>query len=96
MLSLLAISLALLTAVASAQQFAGDPIQNSLPASPGSEITFFRVRDPSGSGAKLDLINYYSLSHNGQRVQTSAIQRAVVMLFGQNRNAGDYQGFVSQ
>ena len=95
MSSLVKFTIASLCASAAAQQFAGDTIQGSLPSKEGSEIAYFRVSDPSGANDRLTLLNYYSLNSSGQRLQESAVERAVIMNFGQNRNAADYQGFVS-
>lgn len=81
-------------ALASTQQYAGDTIPNSLPTYPGIEIAYFRVPDPSSANNKLTLINYSVLGSNGQRVTPSSIKRAVIMVHGQNRNAGDYAQFV--
>lgn len=80
---------------ASAQQFAGDTISGTLPSQDGSEVAYFRISDPSGANDQLTLVNYYSLDSNGERLQESAIQRAVIMMFGMGRNAADYEGFVS-
>jgi hypothetical protein len=65
--------LALFTAVTSAQQYQGDTIPNQLPTVPGSEITYFRVNDPSGKNNNLTLINYYSHQLNGQRIVESQV-----------------------
>lgn len=90
-----AASIALLCVSACAQQFAGDTILGTLPAQDGAEIAFFRVSDRSGANDRLTLINYYPLGSDGQRLREENVQRAVIMLFGQARNAGDYEGFVS-
>lgn len=95
MLSLVRYTIASLCATAAAQQYAGDTISGSLPSAEGAEIAYFRVSDPSGANDRLTLLNYYSLDRNGQRLQESAVERAVIMNFGQNRNAADYEGFVS-
>lgn len=87
--------LALFGVSASAQQYAGDTISGTLPEKDGSEIAYFRISDPSGANDQLTLINYYSHDSNGQRLQESAVERAVIMMFGMNRNAADYEGFVS-
>ena len=87
--------LALFGVTASAQQYAGDTISGTLPSNDGSEIAYFRISDPSGANDQLTLINYYSHDSNGQRVKESAVERAVIMMFGMGRNAADYQGFVS-
>lgn len=78
-----------------AQQYAGDIISRTLPSQDGSEIAYFRISDPSGANDLLTLMNYYSLNSNGQRLQESDVERAVLMMFGMNRNAADYEGFVS-
>jgi hypothetical protein len=83
-------SFALFGASVVAQQYAGDYIPGSLPQRSGSEIS-----DPSGANDHLTLINYYSLGSNGQRIQPSNVQRAVIMMSGQRRDADQYIGYVS-
>lgn len=87
--------LAFFSLSASAQQYAGDTISGTLPGQDGSEVAYFRISDPSGANDQLTLVNYYSHASNGQRIQESAVERAVIMMSGMNRNAGDYQGYVS-
>ena len=87
----LAFSVSLFCVVAFAQQYAGDAIPNSLPTVPGSEITYFRVKDPSGKNKNLTLINYYSHQTNDQRIVESQINRAVVIIHGLNRDPGTYE-----
>ena len=77
--------------VVSAQQYVGDVINNSLPFVPGSEITYFRVKDTLNKNKNLTLINYYSHQLNGQRIVESRIQRAVVIIHGLNRDPGTYE-----
>lgn len=67
---------------ASAQQYSGDVIPNTLPTVPGSEIASFRVEDSSNKNNNLTLINYYSHQLSGQRVAESQVQRAVVIIHG--------------
>ena len=66
----------------SAQQYLGDVITNSLPTVPGSEITYFRIKDTLNKNKNLTLINYYSHQLNGQRIVESQIQRAVIIIHG--------------
>lgn len=77
--------------VAFAQQYIGDAIPNSLPFVPGSEITYFRIKDTLNKNKNLTLINYYSHQLNGQRIVESQIQRAVVIIHGLNRDPGTYE-----
>ena len=69
---------------AHAQQYVGDVVPNSLPIVPGSEITYFRIKDPAGKNNNLTLINYYSHQDNGKRIVESQIKRAVVIIHGLN------------
>ncbi|ETS86981.1 hypothetical protein PFICI_00809 [Pestalotiopsis fici W106-1] len=73
-----------------AQQYAGDSINSSLPSVPGSEIAYFRIKDPSGANNNLTLINYYSHGKSGKRLVESNVQRAVVIVHGLNRDPGTY------
>lgn len=83
-------------------QYRGTPIPNTLPALGGAEITYFKIRDPSGQypcnsttvRADLSLINYMSLNSTGGRHQNNAIRRAVVIVHGLNRNAWTYEGHI--
>ena len=81
-------SLLLLASVASAQNYVGTPINNSLPAVPGSEITYFNVI--SSSGQNLTLTNYMSLNSSGHRPNLAGIQRAVIIVHGLQRDPGTY------
>lgn len=74
----------------SAQQYAGDAINTTLPSVPGSEITYFRINDPSGNNKNLTLVNYYSHGKSNQRLVESKVQRAVVIVHGLNRDPGTY------
>ena len=76
---------------ASAQQYLGDVIPNSLPGVPGSEITYFRIKDTLNKNKNLTLINYYSHQLDDQRIVESQIQRAVVIIHGMNRDPGTYE-----
>lgn len=89
--TILAILTTFLYGLASAQQYVGDVIPNQLPTVPGSEITFFRISDPSGKNNNLTLINYYSHQDNGQRIVESQIMRAVVIIHGLSRDPGTYE-----
>lgn len=95
-MSLYALStLALFSACSWAQQYAGDTISGYLPTVPNAEVAYFRINDPSSVNDHLTLINYQSLGSNGQRLQESNIQRAVIMMSGQRRDADVYIGYVS-
>lgn len=95
-MSLYALStLALFSACSWAQQYAGDTISGYLPTVPNAEVAYFRISDPSSVNDRLTLINYQSLGSNGQRLQESNIQRAVIMMSGQRRDADVYIGYVS-
>lgn len=87
--------LALFGTCAWAQQYAGDTISGSLPTEAGAEVAFFRISDPSGANDRLTLVNYQSLGSDGQRLKPSNIQRAVIMMAGQRRDANTYIGYVS-
>jgi len=76
-----------------AQQYAGDVIQNSLPSVPGSELVYFKIKEPTGKTPKaynLTLTNYQSLQTNGQRIVPSQMQRAVIIIHGLDRDPGTY------
>ncbi|KAI4721898.1 hypothetical protein E4T48_01915 [Aureobasidium sp. EXF-10727] len=75
----------------SAQQYAGDVIPNATyPGVPGSEIVYFRVKDPAGVNNNLTLVNYQSLGSNGKRINPAKVKRAVIIIHGLNRDAGTY------
>ncbi|THV93191.1 WSC-domain-containing protein [Aureobasidium pullulans] len=87
----IALLAALLLQDASAQQFLGDVIPNvTYPGVPGSELVYFRVKDPAGKNNNLTLVNYQSLGSNGKRIVPSKIKRAVIIVHGLNRDAGTY------
>jgi hypothetical protein len=88
-------SFVLFSASVLAQQYAGDYIPGSLPQRSGSEIAYFKIRDPSNVNDHLTLINYYSLGSDGNRIKPSNVQRAVIMMSGQRRDANQYIGYVS-
>lgn len=44
-----------LTSTGCTQQYAGDNVNSSLPTVPGSEVTYFNIKDPNGK--KTTLIN---------------------------------------
>jgi hypothetical protein len=87
---------ALLLENVSAQQYLGDVIPNATyPTIPGSELLYFRVKDPAGANNNLTLVNYQSLGSNGKRVDPNKIKRAVIIIHGLNRDAGTYMSNVS-
>lgn len=91
LVTVLAALVAALANVTQAQQYAGDIIPNSLPVVPGSEITYFRINDPSGKNKNLTLTNYYSHGKNtAKRLVEANIQRAVIIIHGLNRDPGTY------
>lgn len=77
-----------------AQQYAGDVIPNSLPLTPGSELVYFRVKDPAGKNNNLTLINYYSLQQDSSRLDPTQLQRAVIIVHGLNQDPGTYMSTV--
>lgn len=93
--SVLATLGALYADVASAQQYAGEVIDTSLPSVPGSEIAYFKIPGLlDGSKTKpanLTLINYYSHGADGKRLVESKVQRAIIIIHGLNRDPGTYQ-----
>lgn len=78
-------------AFSAAQQYAGDFIPNTLPTVPGSEITYFRINEPSGKNKNLTLVNYYSHQANGNRLVESQVMRAVIIVHGLNQDPGTYE-----
>ena len=80
----------------SAQQYAGDVIPNSLPTVPGSTITYFKINDPAGKNHNLTLTNYYSLQTDGTPLVPNAVQRAIIVIHGLNRDPGTYMSNVNQ
>ncbi|KAL1297904.1 hypothetical protein AAFC00_006419 [Neodothiora populina] len=83
----------LLVELTIAQQYAGDVIPNSLPAVPGSEIAYFKIKEPTGKTPKaynLTLTNYQSLQANGKQLDPLQIQRAVIIVHGLQRDPGLY------
>ena len=74
----------------SAQQYAGDVIQNSLPAVSGAEVAFFKINAPNAQ-SNLTLINYYSHGRSGKRIVESNIQRAVIAVHGLLRDPWTYE-----
>ena len=88
-------SIALFGASVLAQQYAGDTIYGSLPQRSGSEIAYFKISDPAGKNDHLTLINYSSLGSDGKRLKGSNVQRAIIMMSGQRRDADQYIGYVS-
>jgi hypothetical protein len=82
-------SLALFSASVLAQQYAGETIPNSLPVVYGAELAYFRISDPAGANTAT-LLNYQSLGSDGQRLKEANVERAVIMVHGQLRDANDY------
>ncbi|CAC9890647.1 unnamed protein product, partial [Aureobasidium pullulans] len=92
----IALLAALLLQDASAQQYLGDVITNvTYPGVPGSELVYFRVKDPAGKNNNLTLVNYQSLGSNGKRIVPSKIKRAVIIVHGLNRDAATYMSNVT-
>ena len=74
----------------------GDVIPNTTyPSVPGSEIVYFRVKDPAGKNNNLTLVNYQSFGSNGKRIDPTKVKRAVIIVHGLNRDAGTYMSNVS-
>lgn len=87
---------ALLFQNASAQQYLGDVIPNATyPSIPGSELAYFRVKDPAGKNNNLTLVNYLSLGSTGKRLVPANVKRAVIIIHGLNRDPGTYMSNVS-
>lgn len=86
---------ALLVALTSAQQYAGEVIKTSLRQVPGSEIAYFKIPGVMDSNSKkaanLTLINYYSHGSDGKRLVESKVQRAVIIIHGLNRDPDTYE-----
>lgn len=83
----------LLIQLIAAQQYAGDVIPNSLPNVPGSELVYFKIKEPLGAKPKaynLTLTNYQSLQTSGKQLVPSQVQRAVIIIHGLNRDPGTY------
>jgi hypothetical protein len=79
-----------------AQQYLGDIIPNATyPGVPGSELVYFRVKDPAGVNNNLTLVNYQSFGSNGKRIDGSKVKRAVIIIHGLNRDPGTYMSNVS-
>lgn len=77
-----------------AQQYAGDIINNTLPAVAGSEIAFFKIRDSQNQTATL--LNYYSLASNGAQINPANAKRAVIVIHGLLRDPYLYINNVMQ
>ncbi|KAH8886193.1 hypothetical protein GQ53DRAFT_828197 [Thozetella sp. PMI_491] len=56
----------------------------------GSEIAYWKIKDPAGTTAKLTLINYSSLQTNGARLVPSNVKRVVIVIHGLQRDASTY------
>lgn len=91
------ISLALTSAsLVAAQQYEGDQIPGTLPTVTNAEVAYWKIKDPSGDGANLTLINYASLGNSGERPDNSKIQRAVFSIHGLLRDPWNYENDVRQ
>lgn len=77
-----------------AQQYAGDKINNTLPAVAGSELTFFKIHDSKNQTATL--LNYYSLGANGAQINPANVKRAVIIIHGLLRDPYLYINNVMQ
>ena len=78
-----------------AQQYQGSVVSAFLPTISGAEVCFFQIPDPTGQGADLSLINYYSLASDGGRIDEAKIQRAIIVVHGLLRDPWAYQQDVS-
>lgn len=74
--------------LASGQQFMGDVIPNTLPTVPGSELAYWRTTDKKNR--QFTLTNYFSQDGHGNRLTTSNVKRAVVVIHGLNRDPQTY------
>lgn len=77
-----------------AQQYAGDKINNTLPAVAGAELAFFKIRDSKNQNATL--LNYYSLASNGAQINPANIKRTVIVIHGLLRDPYLYINNVMQ
>lgn len=78
-----------------AQQYAGDHVNTTLPDVPGSEIAFFKITDPTGKVKNnMTLINYMSLTSTNGRPVLSDIERAVIVVHGLDRDPETYESNV--
>ncbi|KAM0723006.1 hypothetical protein Q7P37_001204 [Cladosporium fusiforme] len=77
--------------LAAAQQYEGDSIPGTLPTVDNAEVAYWKIRDPSGDGNNLTLINYASLDTQGQRPDNANIQRAVFSIHGLLRDPWNYE-----
>jgi hypothetical protein len=88
-LSILSFALSqLVSQLARAQQYVGQTIPNSLPGVTDGAVSFFQIIDPNG-GPSSTLINYFS-APGGQQIDTTQVQRAIVVLHGANRDPYNY------
>jgi len=62
--------------------------QNAVPSVPGSKVVYFKIADPSGSGANLTLTNYMSLNTSNGRVDGAKVKRAIIVIHGLDRDPG--------
>ncbi|KAH7040965.1 uncharacterized protein B0I36DRAFT_344618 [Microdochium trichocladiopsis] len=80
------------------EQYVGTPFDHALPRSASSEVTFFKIKDPTGeflcdsedARADLSLLNYMSLNKDGERPDPKKLMRAVIAVHGWNRDPWNY------
>ncbi|EOD44816.1 putative carbohydrate-binding wsc protein [Neofusicoccum parvum UCRNP2] len=77
-----------IASLSNAQQYVGATINTGLPAVPGSEITYFNIKDANNKNTTL--INYMSLNSTSQRPNPKLLKRAVIVIHGLNRDPGTY------
>lgn len=77
-----------LASLGTAQQYVGENITTTLPLVPGSEITYFNIKDSKSRNTTL--INYVSLNSKSQRPDPKSLKRAVIVVHGLNRDPGTY------
>lgn len=87
-------SLSSFVSLSLAQQYAGDKINNTLPAVAGSELAFFKIHDSKNQTATL--LNYYSLGSNGAQINSANVKRAVIIIHGLLRDPYLYINDVMQ
>lgn len=77
-----------------AQQHEGATVSGNLPQTDGSEISFFKVKNPTGGNASLSLINYQSLAANGERLDNEKVKRGIIVIHGLLRDPWNYENDV--
>lgn len=70
------------------QQYVGAAVANSLPTVPGSNLTFFAVKDAKNN--KATFTNYLSLNSSGAYMPPSAMKRLLVIIHGLERDPYTY------